>query len=245
MQAERLADSLVTLRDEIWSRWPKTTVWDKGDPAHAATWSDHNPNSKGVICAIDVLANGGMSLPWFAKTIVRVNPPALKYVIWNRSIWFPGYDWSEYNGSNPHSTHVHASVGWGPDGRSTGPYDDTTAWGIEGNDMDPRDLLRLMSETVIESSSLGPNRLIDLVKQPLQVRKDVEVLTDMVEGLLQRPSTAEAIVHAMANNPQILSALTSAMRDQLPLIPTAREIAQEFVNIITDNARNSRNGGES
>ena len=139
--AWRLARSLDTLRSEVWALHPGTTFWTIGDPAHADTWSDHNPNECcGVVCAADVLGNAGLNLRSFADTIVRVDPPALKYVIFNRKIWHPGYGWSDYHGSNPHTTHVHVSVGFGPDGRSTGNYDDRSGWGIaEENDMQPTD----------------------------------------------------------------------------------------------------------
>jgi hypothetical protein len=33
----------------------------------------------------------------------------VKYVIWNRYIWHPGRGWKRYNGSNPHTDHVHVS----------------------------------------------------------------------------------------------------------------------------------------
>jgi hypothetical protein len=126
----RRARSLDVLEDEIQSVAPGTTVWDIGDQDHAERWSDHNPNAAGVVCAVDVLPNAGLSLARFVNTIVRTNPPALKYVIYNRRIWHPGYGWDPYRGSNPHTGHAHVSAGWGPDGRSTGPYDDTSPWGL-------------------------------------------------------------------------------------------------------------------
>jgi hypothetical protein len=128
--AWRLAKSLETLRSEILRAHPGTTFWTIGDSAHRDTWSDHNPNASGVVCAADVLGNAGLNLHSFSRTIVKTNPPALKYVIYNYEIWLPGYGWQPYYGSNPHTSHAHVSVGWGPDGRSTGPYDDTSPWGI-------------------------------------------------------------------------------------------------------------------
>lgn len=53
--------------------------------------------------------------------------------IWNKRIWSKARDdegWRSYNGSNPHTAHMHVSVGVGPDGQSTGPYDDTSPWGL-------------------------------------------------------------------------------------------------------------------
>lgn len=131
--AWRLARSLEVLRAEIRAKHPGTTVWTIGDQAHRSTWSDHNPTSSGVVCAIDVLGDKGLNLGVFAEHLKRTNHRAVKYVIFNRRIWSKfrsGEGWRRYSGSNPHTTHVHVSVGVGPDGRSTGPYDDTSPWGL-------------------------------------------------------------------------------------------------------------------
>ena len=133
MAAWRLARSLETLRDEIRSVHPGTTVWTIGDQSHASGWSDHNPTSSGVVCAVDVLGDKGLDLAEFAEHLKKTNHRAVKYVIFNRRIWSKALNssgWRRYSGSNPHTTHVHVSVGVGPDGRSTGPYDDRSPWGI-------------------------------------------------------------------------------------------------------------------
>ena len=139
MAAWRNARSLIVLRNEIQAVKPGTTFWTIGDDAHKLSWSDHNPNQCcGVVCAADILGNAGLDLNWLANRIVTVDPPALKYVIWQNRIWFPGIGWQSYRGM--YHTHVHVSVGVGPDGRSTGNYDDETTWGIllpttDGGDM--------------------------------------------------------------------------------------------------------------
>lgn len=33
----------------------------------------------------------------------------VKYIIWNHYIWNPSQGWHKYNGSNPHTDHVHVS----------------------------------------------------------------------------------------------------------------------------------------
>lgn len=124
----RLARSLDVLAAEIEAVAPGTTVWTIGNEEHQATWSDHNPNAAGVVCAADILDDAGLDLQWLADTIVATDPPALKYVIWRDRIWLPGYGWQPHRGQ--YHGHVHVSVGWGPDGRSTGPYDDTSPWGL-------------------------------------------------------------------------------------------------------------------
>src|SRR5690606_22534398 len=45
--------------------------------------------------------------------------------------------WRHYGGSNPHRGHLHVSVGTGPDGKSTGPYDNTSSWGFSGTGSGP------------------------------------------------------------------------------------------------------------
>ncbi|MBB4935639.1 hypothetical protein F4561_006548 [Lipingzhangella halophila] len=130
--AWRLARSLERLRDEVRQVAPGTTVWTIGDAAHRASASDHNPNASGVVCAIDVVGDAGLDLAGLAEQVRTGGHPAAKYVIYDRRIASRahGWTWRHYSGSNPHSTHVHVSVGRGPDGSSTGPYDDTSSWGI-------------------------------------------------------------------------------------------------------------------
>ena len=75
-----------------------------------------------------------------AEHLRKRNHPAVKYVIWNRRIWSKARNsegWREYHGSNPHDKHMHVSVGVGSDGHSTGPYDNTSPWGIADLDTDP------------------------------------------------------------------------------------------------------------
>jgi peptidoglycan hydrolase-like protein with peptidoglycan-binding domain len=130
--AWRLAKSLSVLRTEIVARYPGTTVWTIGDQAHASGYSDHNPNSTGVVCAIDVKADGGMSLQQFVMHLITNPHPNLRYVIYNRRIYQRKNGWKAeiYYGSNSHEEHAHASVGNGPDGRSTSSYDNTSTWRI-------------------------------------------------------------------------------------------------------------------
>lgn len=127
----RLARSLEQLKAEVLERWPGTTIWSIGDSSHRARASDHNPNPQGVVCAIDIVG-----LPQATEVydhLLSRRDYRTKYVIHQRRI-FNQYvsPWRErnYSGSNPHNNHVHVSVGRGPSGRSTGPYDEPGSWGI-------------------------------------------------------------------------------------------------------------------
>lgn len=130
-----IAPALITLRDEVNSRWPnrdKASDGFIGDTAHAATASDHNPNAEDVVCAFDITHdpdNGPDIAVLFEQ--FRTNPhPDCKYLIANRQIASRTHDWivRAYSG-DPHTNHLHVSVGVGSDGQSApGTYDDTSSW---------------------------------------------------------------------------------------------------------------------
>src|SRR5688572_27807045 len=136
--AWRLAKSLEVLRDEVDTVAPdrsKASDGTIGDEAHQGSPSDHNPNAQSVVCAIDFTHDpgGGADMHAFADFLKKRNHRAVKYIIWNRRIWSKAKDgegWRDYGGSNPHTAHMHVSVGVGPDGQSEGPYDDTGPWGL-------------------------------------------------------------------------------------------------------------------
>lgn len=134
--AWRVAKSLQVLLDEVNTIAPdrsKLSDGSIGDAAHVV--SDHRPNAADVVCARDFTHDpgAGADMHGISRVIVETSPPALKYVIWDRKIWSrtrASEGWRYYGGSNPHTKHMHVSVGFGPDGRSTGPYDDTSPWGL-------------------------------------------------------------------------------------------------------------------
>lgn len=133
----RLAGALQVLRAECNAAAPgrsKAADGTIGDSAHAASRSDHNPNQAGVVCALDVThdPDNGADCHVWAEQVRSSGHPAFKYVIFAGRIASRsrGGEWRPYTGSNPHRSHMHVSVGEGGDGRSTGPVDDTSAWGI-------------------------------------------------------------------------------------------------------------------
>lgn len=137
--AWRIAKSLEKLRNQINAAYPnrsKASDGVIGDAAHASSASDHNPNRAGVVCAMDVTHSPqtGFDAHALADRLRLYRHPNLKYIISNRRITgaFNGWVWQAYGGSNPHSSHVHFSVGKGNDGQSTPPYDDTNDWAIGG-----------------------------------------------------------------------------------------------------------------
>lgn len=128
----REAKSLQQLEKEIQSIHPGTTTWEKGDSAHQSTWSDHNANDAGVYCAKDILSDGGLDLALLVYHLTNIPHPSLRYVIYKRKIYQRKNNFAAqtYHGVIAHETHVHVSVGNGPDGRSTSNYDNSASWGI-------------------------------------------------------------------------------------------------------------------
>lgn len=102
-----------------------------GDAAHQATKSDHNPNAKGVVTAVDFTDDpkGGLSCQRLVDALVRSKDPRIKYIIWKgqiiSSVVSP-WKWRPYKGPNPHSKHLHLSV-------DPVRYDETQPWNLLGN----------------------------------------------------------------------------------------------------------------
>jgi hypothetical protein len=138
MSGWRAARSLDVLLDEINSIAPgRSTASDGtiGDRSHAATDSDHNPNASNVVTARDFTHDPaqGADMHRISRRIVAILPRALKYVIWNRQIWSRARAAEGWRPHRGHTGHMHVSVGRGPDGHSTGPYDDTSTWGLRSS----------------------------------------------------------------------------------------------------------------
>jgi hypothetical protein len=107
-----LAPALVRLRAEVDRRWPtrsKASDGWLGDAAHAARVSDHNPDGKGEVHAIDVTA-AGIDVAVLLRA--AIGNPAVWYVIHDGHIWSRTYGWAKrvYTGPNPHRHHVHISI---------------------------------------------------------------------------------------------------------------------------------------
>lgn len=121
----RLAANLKNLRAEIDARWPardRTSDGWIGDAAHQARKSDHNPDQRGVVHAIDV-DKDGIDPHLLVRQAIRHT--GVEYVIFDRTIWSRrhGFRARAYTGGNPHTGHVHVS------GRADAEGD-LTPWGI-------------------------------------------------------------------------------------------------------------------
>jgi hypothetical protein len=127
----RLAPCLVRARAVIDARWPehdRTMDGWIGDAAHQARRSDHNPNARGVVDAIDVDMWGG-NTPVHRPSVVAglICHPATNYVIFNRRIFQRSDRFRPrvYSGINPHDKHCHCSIT-----QSVTAENDPTPWSL-------------------------------------------------------------------------------------------------------------------
>lgn len=107
-----LAPSLNVLRDEIDAAYPhrqKKMDGTIGDAAHAARDSDHNPNARGSVNAIDVDEIG---IDAWALVACAILDDRTNYVIYEQKIWQRkhGFKPRPYTGLNAHKQHVHISI---------------------------------------------------------------------------------------------------------------------------------------
>lgn len=135
--AWRLARSLSTLRDQINALSPnrdKRSDGTKGDDAHASRKSDHNPNSKGVVQALDLTDDEthGVDNWRLANALIEGRDRRLKYLIADGQICSGAggpspWKWRKYTGANSHHHHLHLSVMDDPK-----LYDDASEWSLPG-----------------------------------------------------------------------------------------------------------------
>ena len=131
--AWRLARSLAVLRDQINQLSPnrsKVSDGTIGNAEHSARASDHNPDSSGVVRAMDITHDPahGIDSEKLANALLASRDDRIKYVISNKKI-ASGYSgpqpwvWRPYGGKNPHNHHVHISVLAGKTGDTMEPWD--------------------------------------------------------------------------------------------------------------------------
>ena len=124
----KLVSGAVTLRDQINKRWPKRDKRSDGwigDLAHQKRKSDHNPDSRGYVHALDIDHNMGVgearqgaNAQQLADELIayaRKGTPGserLKYVIYNNQIasgTFKDRYWVWRKGNYGHTQHIHIS----------------------------------------------------------------------------------------------------------------------------------------
>lgn len=112
----RAAHSLTALLKQINARFPnrdRASDGGIGDAAHRLRISDHNPDNNGVFHARDFDHDpdaNGLDCERLNRELRTSGDPRIKYVIFNRYIWWPSGTGRAYTGANAHTSHLHLSV---------------------------------------------------------------------------------------------------------------------------------------
>jgi hypothetical protein len=126
-----LAHNLDVRRTEVHKVYPKMVIGWIGDQAHQTEKSDHNPDSRGIVHAIDLMVQAGTPAAERLLAWVRSYTADLEYFIHNRKIYTlaRGFQPTAYTGSDPHTNHIHISGRHGSTGKNsaTGTGYDTKA----------------------------------------------------------------------------------------------------------------------
>ena len=115
-----------------------------GDVAHSKTKNEHNPvghpngpefGTPGAVHALDITAMG-----IDAQLVVDslIGDGRVWYVIFSGSIWSKTYNWAQrdYNGSDPHNTHIHVSLAADDQTSAVANENDVGSW-LQTDTTDP------------------------------------------------------------------------------------------------------------
>lgn len=198
--AWRNCNASNVLLAEVNTRWPrrdKASDGTLGDPRHAGTASDHNPNHAGVVRARDIDVDGILAAK-LAEHIRFLGSKGFRplrggYVIYNRRIagTHTGWQWRTYSGSNPHITHMHVSFA-----DAAADYDARDGWNIRSiGAVPPPAPPRHTHQTPVlrKGDGVGARRSLQPHVKNLQIdlrRKGSAVGTDGMFG----QATANAVV---------------------------------------------------
>ncbi len=121
----RLVAGGVTLRNEVNKRWPKRDKRSDGwigDKAHAGRQSDHNPDARGLVHALDIDADLDPKDPGAAQRLANQivayaasgipGANRIKYVVFNDQIASGTYAnsmWKWRGSGYGHMHHIHVS----------------------------------------------------------------------------------------------------------------------------------------
>ncbi len=125
----RVAKSLIKLREQFDALAPHRDTDNDGtigDTRHQASVSDHNPDDRGVVHAMDISHDPahGVDTWQIADQLRLSHDKRIKYIISNSRIasaTVAAWSWRRYSGANDHAHHMHISV-------TRDGEDDTTPW---------------------------------------------------------------------------------------------------------------------
>jgi hypothetical protein len=230
-----LVPALVSLHQEFNELAPErehSSDGSIGDPRHADSSSDHNPDETGrtpsedadninEVHAIDVdkdLRRADFSMERAVQIIVARHrnglDDRLQNVIYDRRIWSRSWDWTQrpYTGPNPHDHHAHFSARY-----TTAQERDTRPWGLLEADMALSDQdktwLKLAVQDAAREAVVGVLRdgytaAIGRASAPTAGDKAKRNIRDFVRALTGGPTeddieaAKQSILDAVGDKPQ-------------------------------------------
>jgi len=214
-----LALSLVKLYNQINELVPgrgRGVDGSIGDEAHQASVSDHNPNSAGVVRAMDIThdPSGGFDSYAFAEHLRQTRDPRILNVISNGRIWssqVSPFVWRNRDkGAGDHTQHVHISVVTNP-----ALYDDLRPWNVTFSPF-PGTPPTPPQEPKLRRGSIGPN-VVRL--QKLLGIKDDGIFGPMTEATVRQFQTRNGL-----HSDGIVGVYTWDMLKTHPPVLSARKV---------------------
>lgn len=234
----RVVNSLLTLRDQINHVWPDRAKGADGtvaDAAHSST-SDHYPHhvdalgANYVVTALDITNDPahGVYTDVLAATLVAGRDPRIKYVIAHSRIASnPSYShasdnwgWRPYDGSDPHTNHMHVSVLDAPIADSTIPWRFAPGTPPPGggrvSTLDQDDIVNVAS-AVIQWATTGGALRSDLAGAQFNVKAVAETLYHKLDSLSVAPVdfTAADVANLLVTDERFPAILTGAFESAL------------------------------
>ena len=175
-----VAPALKQFRRETDERWPnrgKASDGFKGDDAHAATVSQHNPNERGSVNAADTDKTG---IDPYVLVNAAIKDKRTWYVIFDETIWNfkNNFKPEKYVGKNKHKQHVHISI------KSGVVYEnDASPWGISpvtSQELTVSDIATITAELAALRAETGA------------LRKEVAYVSDQLYSIADNTYSAEA-----------------------------------------------------
>ncbi|HEX5997278.1 MAG TPA: hypothetical protein VFY84_19230 [Jiangellales bacterium] len=208
----RAMGSLLVLRDQADAAAPKRSHASDGlvgDEDHQETTSDHNPHEvpgvgENIVTALDLTHDPahGFDSYRFAEVLRTHRDKRIKYVISNKRIFSSyasgsraAWAWGPYNGSDPHTNHVHVSV------LDAAISDTRTPWNLEGFIMSEAEVItgtsKLWDQAAQRSTPTGRNfgnDVATVMNGALSVRFDAMASADQVAELIDAVEALSAKV---------------------------------------------------
>jgi hypothetical protein len=195
----RVVGSLTRLREQVDALYPgrsKAADGTIGDAAHQKRSSDHNPRSVPALGPVPaVLAEdithdpaAGCNTYALAEQIRLSRDARVSYVISDRRITGPshGWEWAPYDGTDPHTGHMHVSV------VATAAADSTADWHLTGGPaMGNANTEDLMNRTI------NGHRIADILGEEDAANDTVRATAALVAEVDDKVDTVLAAVKAI------------------------------------------------